>query len=140
MEEINPVVAAKVATELARARQEVAKLESRQRTAAINTGGSWRGVNLGKLLTEARWQAESWQRVYDAMAGLGGVALEAARNASAPAMAPAQGWMSNGGLYLCTRPKCLASMDDQDTDWFPQTAAQLDGAEACMACGEGVLR
>lgn len=141
MEKINPVVRAKVATELARARQEVAKLESRQRTAAVNTGGSWRGVNTGKLLTEARWQAESWERLAGAMAGLGDAAVEAAAliDGMNERVATVMAWMSNAGKYICTRPACLQSVNAEDVDWFPQTATQLDGTETCAVCGTGIM-
>lgn len=64
---INPTVSAAIGVHLARAKQDVAKLEQAQRTAAVNTGGSWRGVNLGKRLTEARDVEASWAYVMVAL-------------------------------------------------------------------------
>lgn len=65
MDKINPVVAARVATELAKAQERVARLEADMRTAPVNTGKGWTNVNVGKRLTEARSQAASWAYVLE---------------------------------------------------------------------------
>lgn len=65
MDKINPVVVARVATELAKAQERVARLEADMRVAPVNTGKGWTNVNVGKRLTEARSQAASWAYVLE---------------------------------------------------------------------------
>lgn len=147
MEKINPVVAAKVAMEMARAQEKVAALESRQRTAAVNTGGSWRGVNLGKLLTEARWQAESWVKIHGAMGDLGDAAQGAARSLAAliesmgsPLAYRVYSEKERREVLVCTREDCALPERWNHQVRHPVAPEGIGAGWQCWVCGAEITQ
>lgn len=148
--EFNPLVLAKIRTELAKANERVARLEARERETPILPRGGMR-IGLGKQMREAKSQRDTWQLLAAAAEPqepwtpvVEGGEIVAFKSPQPDPEPEALNWGDRVVAFRTAHPQnytvCIrCKVDSEVTDATPLTAEDLPDGFICSACGKDVL-